>query len=358
MTSESYEKRILRLIQNAPFDIDTDIRVSGPAPTLANSQFLTNREQGDWAEETVFNAINRHSDDYRAVRYGRDDTLSAGDPGFADFYAAYQGELNDIGKKPDILIYRRGDLPSHGDYDLDDTGFVAQAIAAIEVRSSSFLSQRYSAAMEIRNRNAAVESARLRELLLQSPYAELLSQRRPQIYRLIREATSETFRELDFHRPNWSTSAELRQITEWLKLLKEQIAILHKRDYLSITPKIEDLALVNRWIQKFGVRHYYLQVFFDKAYIIPFQRILEITSNSDNEGEIFSIERDTKNQRKTTIKVDVGVCREILGRIDMPQHRSALKELDRGRLLFYVTFYGGAGYLDHKTFLDEIVNAG
>ena len=38
------------------------------------------------------------------------------------------------------------------------------------------------------------------------------------------------------------------------------------------------------------------------------------------------------------VRPDIGICREILGRIDMPQHRSALKELDRGRLLFYVTF--------------------
>jgi type II restriction enzyme len=325
---------------------------------LANSEFLTNKEQGDWAEQIVFNAINRHSDAYRAIRYGRDDALSAGDPGFADFFAAYREELNDIGKKPDILIYRRSDLPAGGDYDLDDAEFVGKAIAAIEVRSSSFLSQRYSAFMETRNRNAANECARLRQLLLAPPYGELLSERNPQIHQLINHATADTFRELDFRRPTWSTTAELRRMTDWLRLLKEQIKILHKRDYLSITPKLEDLALVNRWIQHFGVRHYYLQVFFDKAFIIPFQRILEIASDPRNEGEIFSVEQDTKNQRKTTIKIDIGVCLEILGRIDMPEHRSALKELDRGRLLFYVTFQGGAGYLDRRVFEDAFVNVG
>jgi type II restriction enzyme len=30
----------------------------------------------------------------------------------------------------------------------------------------------------------------------------------------------------------------------------------------------------------------------------------------------------------------------------MPTHKSKLKELDRGRLLFYVTFEGGVAYLD------------
>ena len=140
-----------------------------------------------------------------------------------------------------------------------------------------------------------------------------------------------------------------------LKSLKEQIKILQKRDHLSITPKIEDLALVNRWIQRFGVRYCYLQVFFDKAYVIPFKNILQITSKPENEGSVFSIEKDVKNQGKTTIKINVQVAKEILGKIDMPEHCSALKELER--LLYYVTFSGGRGYLDSSVFSQEIINA-
>ncbi len=41
----------------------------------------------------------------------------------------------------------------------------------------------------------------------------------------------------------------------------------------------------------------------------------------------------------------------------MPEHKSALKELDRGRLFFYVTFAGGKGYLDNKIFLRDVINA-
>lgn len=62
----------------------------------------------------VFNAINQHSPEYRALKYGRDDTLAAGDPGFADFYAADQEELNAIGKRPDLLVFRRSDLAATG----------------------------------------------------------------------------------------------------------------------------------------------------------------------------------------------------------------------------------------------------
>ena len=124
-----------------------------------------------------------------------------------------------------------------------------------------------------------------------------------------------------------------------------------------MTPKMEDFALVNRWIQKYNVKHFYLQVFFDKAYVVSFQDILELVSNNDNEGNNFSIERDVKNQGKTTIKVNVKVGKEIIGKIDVPEHKSAMKELDRGRLLFYVTFEGGKGYLDNEIFMRDVINA-
>ena len=355
--AESYRDTILQLIQATPFEIDTDILIGGKIPTLANSQFLTNKEQGDWAEEIALTTINENSLGYRAVKYGRDDSLSAGDPGFREFYKEYQDELNDIGKKPDLLIFRCSDLPTSGEYDVEDTEFVQRAIAAIEVRSSSFLAERYSLFMAARNTAAENKCLVIRQQLLQEPYAELLAKRRPQIYEKLHSATVETFRELDFRRPNFSATQDLRDLSNLLRKLKDQIEILQTRDYLSITPKLEDLALVNRWIQTFGVRHYYMQVFFDKAYVIPFRHILEIVSDSDNEGPIFSVERDSGNQGKTTIKVDVQVGKEMLGRIDLPQHTSALKELERGRLLFYVTFQGGRDYLDQAVFLDEIINA-
>ncbi len=219
---------------------------------------------------------------------------------------------------------------------MDNGAFIQNAVAAIEVRSSSFLPDKYSSFMDSRTREAEIACGRIREGLLKEPYSSLLAERRPQIYEIIRTATIDTFRELDVRLTRWYSTSSLREMSSLLKSLKDQIRILQTRDYLSITPKLEDLALVNRWIQRFGVRHYYLQVFFDKAYVIPFKDILEITCDARNEGTVFSVEEDMKNQGKTTIKINVQVGKEILGKIDMPEHSSALKELDRGRLLFYV----------------------
>lgn len=192
--------------------------------------------------------------------------------------------------------------------------------------------------------------------ILSQPYSDLLLQKNPELYNLLRNADINSFRTLNFNLRRWSSTPLLQELSDYLKLMKQHIKVLHKRDYLSITPKLEDLVLVNRWIQKYGVKHYYLQVFFDKAYVIPFHKILELTCDPHKEGEVFSIERDVKNQGKTTIKVNVHIGKEILKRIDMPNHQSALKELARGRLLFYVTFQGGRGYLDSAVFSKEIVN--
>lgn len=355
MQAENYRKKIAQLIAASPFDIDTELVIVSRTPTMASSEFLTNKEQGDWAEQIVLDAINENSSDFVAVPYGRSDSLGAGDPGFAQFYQEYQDELNEIGKKPDILIFKRDNMPNINLLSNNSVAEVSKAVAAIEVRSSSFLADKYSEFMANRTENAENECLRIKELILTEPLSGALQQKSPEIHDLIANATSTTFHELNFRGRNWSSSDILCRLSNNLRLLKEQIKILHKRDYLSITPKVEDLVLVNRWIQSFGVKHFYLQVFFDKAYVISFQDILRISADSEKEDVIFSIERDVKNQRKTTIKVDIKVGQEILGRIDMPAHESAMKELDRGRLLFYVTFKGGKGYLDMDIFNQEII---
>jgi type II restriction enzyme len=353
-TQRKYKEVISRLLTTSPLNVDIDVQLNGRPPTMASSEFLTNKEQGDWAEHIVLSAINENSEEFQAVKYGRSDSIAAGDTGFTDFYRAYQDELNSIGKKPDILIFKRTDIE---DWDINelDQEQVSKAIAAIEVRSSSFLATKYSTFMEQRNNEAARCCRSLQNQLISEPYRSLLQKKNPELLSLLVQANENTFREIDFRMQSWYSSQELVQLSSLLRELKEHIKVLHKRDYLSITPKIEDIALVNRWIQHFNVPHYYLQVFFDKAYVIPFQQILELIANPENEGSVFFIERDVKNQAKTTVKIDVKTGQEIIRRIDMPDHQSAMKELERGRLLFYVVFKNGRGYLDQEVFLKEVI---
>jgi hypothetical protein len=351
-----YKDDILDLINHSPLEIDTGIQISGHPPTMANSEFLTNKEQGDWAERIVFKAINEYSEDYFAVEYGRSESIAAGDDGFTDFYMQYQSELNAIGKRPDVLIFKVSDFPARS-IDIENDEHIRRAIAALEVRSSSFLADKYAAFMLNRQQQAINRCLEIRNAIIGTDVGNLLRRKNEIIYNLVADATDNTFRELDFRCPSWSLTEELRNLTTLLRGLKENITILHKRDYLSVTPKMEDIALVNRWIQQYNVKHFYLQVFFDKAYIISFRDILTLVSNDNNDGNQFSIERDVKNQGKTTIKINVKIGKEVLGKIDMPEHKSAMKELDRGRLLFYVTFDGGKGYLDNEIFIRDVINA-
>lgn len=350
-----YKDEIQKLIRQSPLEIDTDIEITGHPPTMANSEFLTNKEQGDWAEQIVFKAINEFSSEYFAIEYGRSDSLAAGEEGFADFYQEYQKEVNAIGKRPDLLIFKVSDFPEKI-VDIENDEHVRRAVAALEVRSSSFLAGKYSAFMRDRQHQAINKCTKIRNRIVNSDIGTLLQRKNGTIYDLISNATDDTFRNLDFRCPSWSLTQELRELTLLLKELKENIKILHKRDYLSITPKMEDIALVNRWIQNYNVKHFYLQVFFDKAYIISFKDILTLISNDNDEENNFSIERDVKNQGKTTIKINVQIGKELLGRIDMPEHNSVMKELQRGRLLFYVKFKGGKGYLDSEIFMREVIN--
>lgn len=82
-------------------------RSKASIPTQASSEFITNKQQGDWAEDVIFRAINDNSPNIIAVRYGKSDDLVAGDKGFEAFFENYQEELDTIGKRPDILLLRK-----------------------------------------------------------------------------------------------------------------------------------------------------------------------------------------------------------------------------------------------------------
>ncbi len=249
-------------------------RERGRVPTQAFSDFLTNRNQGDWAENLLNRVINEKISELIAVQYGRTDNLIAGDPGFKDFYKKYQDELEELGKCPDILIYKRESFTpeSRKEFECgkdrkDIIPTTKKALAGLEVRSSAFLAKIYESHVS--------------------------------------------------------------------KLGKES----KKREFLSFTPKVEDLAVILKWIEIHDVPHFYVQIFFDCIYIIPFEKILEIVSNPKNNHVKYFLEQNSKNQFKRTIHINVseGVC--LTENIPLPQHKSEVKELGRGRLLYYVKFY-------------------
>lgn len=328
------------------------------APTQASSEFITNKQQGDWAEDVVFRAINDNSENIVAVRYGKSDDLTAGDPGFKEFYAQYQEELETIGKRPDLLIFSKDDYDEQLGYDISYLSsnvigdYVKKAIVGIEVRSSAFLIDKYNEETNRSVRENTEKAIELKNIIL-SEYTDMLEKKRPELIVIIQGIDEHSVRSIDFRVPAWRSSRQLQTLSGLLGELKNCLKTIQKRNTLSITPKVEDLKSVYKWIMNYNVPHFYVQVFFDKIYGISFKHILELISDPELEDEIYTIEEDIKNQNKTTIKIPPyeGIC--LAETVSEPRHYSVRKELNKGRLLFYVKFDGGGAVLDKENF-DEL----
>lgn len=330
-------------------------RSEASMPTQASSEFITNKQQGDWAEDVIFRAINNHSKNIVAVRYGKSDDLVAGDSGFEHFFNKYQNELDTIGKRPDILLFKRDDFDVKLGYDIstvessDLDSYVSRAIAGIEVRSSAFLINRYMEETDKVVQENIKCVLNLKEEILTN-YLDLIQQKRPELISILRQLDETSVRTLYFSSPSWRSSQRLQELSSKLSEMKKCLRTLHKRTSLSITPKVEDLKVVHKWIMTYNVPHFYVQVFFDKIYGVSFKHILELISDPNLEGDKYYIEQDAKNQNKTTIKIPSqdGIC--LAQAVTEPAHHSVRKELNKGRLLFYVKFEGGEAYLDKRNF--------
>jgi len=338
--------------------VDLDIkRQRGTAPTQAFSEFLTNKKQGDWAETTLQNAINREFTDLIAVKYGMDMELVAGDPGFSDFYNKYQDDLDSIGKKPDLLVFKRADydftfgdnLCAHNDDAIEE--LVKRALFGIEVRSSSFLNNEYEIYSSEKVNNAKNTIISLSNLLI-TRYGDLLNTKNNELYQLFCNLSQDNIYSLEFRTPSWKRNSDEIEVTGILKTIKTNLNDLKKRDYLSITPKVEDLKVVYNWVKKYNVPHYYVQVFFDSAFGIGYYDILTMLNNSESMNSDYFIEsKDAKNQNKTTIKINTRNCEKIMDNIEMPLHNSEMKKVgDRGRVMFYVSFTSSEGDINREGF--------
>lgn len=330
-------------------------RSEASMPTQASSEFITNKQQGDWAEDVIFRAVNDNSQNLVAVRYGKSDDLVAGDAGFEEFYSSYQTELDTIGKRPDLLLFKKEDFDIQLGYDISSldsskiTNYISKAIAGIEVRSSAFLVEKYTEETNrfILENTTAVLS--MRDTILEQ-YKDLLEQKRPELIPLLQQIDEVSVRTLKFRTPSWRSSQRLQNLSALLSSINKCLKAIQKRNSLSITPKVEDLKVVHKWVMTYNVPHFYVQVFFDKVYGVSFLEILNFIATPELEDEKYYIEQDNKNQNKTTIKIPIheGIC--LAQKVREPNHHSVRKELNKGRLLFYVKFEGGEAVIDKKEF--------
>lgn len=182
-----------------------------------------------------------------------------------------------------------------------------------------------------------MQSIRNKKIILDN-YSDLLMKKDKELFKIIDLLSLENIHVISYRTPCWRTSQQLYELSSLLKELKNIISQITKRSFLSITPKVEDLKVVYNWIKRYKVPHYYVQVFFDKAYGVSFEKILSLIGNSELEGKEYFIEGDIKNQNKTTIKIHANREMNVLEKVSLPKYYSEMKELGRGRLLYYVKF--------------------
>lgn len=356
----NYFETIRELTKSIPTSIvDFSIeRVRTSPPTQASSNFITNKEQGDWAELLIFRAINETFEEFITVRYGKSDDLVAGEKGFDTFYSEFQDELDTIGKRPDLLVFKEEDFRKDLGYDVSKLehstieDYVKLAVAGLEVRSSAFLIDKYEAMMQHRTQSNLEKAFQIKTKIIDEYSDILIHPKKKKYLDILNSINEETIIAVSFRRPSWNSTERLSELTNLFKELKGAISIAQKRDYLSITPKVEDLKVVYKWIEKFNVPHFYFQVFFDKVYGIAFKEILSLVTDSEKEGEHYEISKDIKNQNKTTIKINTRKTHQIAYKVDEPEHKSTRREMGRGRLLFYVSFDKGTAYLDVNNIKD------
>ena len=238
----SYHNRIRELTRTVPIELVDFAQPRDPArtPTQASSNFITNKEQGDWAENLITRAVNETSSNFVAIKYGKSDDLVAGEDGFDAFYQDFQNELDAIGKRPDLLIFKKSDFDHKLGFDISNvphnqiTDYVKRAIAGIEVRSSAFLIDRYEGAMQSRTEKFTQAALHTKDKIL-TEYSDLLEHPARQNYiEILNGIKHNTLNVTDFRVPSWSSSERLIELRDQFRQLKTAIKEIQKRDYLSI----------------------------------------------------------------------------------------------------------------------------
>ena len=76
----------------------------------------------------------------------------------------------------------------------------------------------------------------------------MLEEQRPELIPLLRQLDDISVRSIDYRKPTWKSSQRLQDLTNIMSELKDCLKVIQKRNTLSITPKVEDLKVVHKWI--------------------------------------------------------------------------------------------------------------
>jgi hypothetical protein len=114
------------------------------------------------------------------------------------------------------------------------------------------------------------------------------------------------------------------------------------RETPSFTVKVEDLIIVYRWLERYGVVQSYCQVFFDSIFAINFLDIFNVIAS----GTGFAIETPAKSQEKATIMIPITRGAKIGTATELPRFEAEHRVTELGRHDAFVVPRGGGFSLD------------
>jgi len=117
------------------------------------------------------------------------------------------------------------------------------------------------------------------------------------------------------------------------------------RESPSFTIKVEDLIIVYRWLERYGVVQSYCQVFFDSIFAINFLDIFSLIGS----GIGFSIETPAKSQEKATIMIPITSGIKIGTATELPVFGTEHRVTELGRHDAFVVPFGGGFSLEPET---------
>jgi hypothetical protein len=130
----------------------------------------------------------------------------------------------------------------------------------------------------------------------------------------------------------------------YMRVRQQQRAAGNKtaRETPSFTVKVEDLIIVYRWLERYGVVQSYCQVFFDSIFAINFIDIFSIIAS----GSGFTIETPAKSQEKATIMIPITSGAQIGTATALPRFEAEHRVTELGRHDAFVVPCGGGFSLD------------
>ena len=150
---QTYSKAVKALVEDGisreVIDFHATYKKPRP-PTAAFSNFLINREMGDWAEDLLQAEMNYRLSGIKVLKYGNSGRILVGDPRFRKFFHDYHEEVANNGKRPDLLVFRekvceKMNLPEDiSELEWQELPKIARsAEVGIEVRSSKYYACEY-----------------------------------------------------------------------------------------------------------------------------------------------------------------------------------------------------------------------